>query len=56
MLVLLTGRPKQYVQKKQSVVKKGSWQQENWGERKRTRHLPLSKSRQQEVKISCLES
>ena len=48
---LLLGRSKQYAPKKQLFVKKGSWQQENWGDRKRTRHLPPPKSRQQEVCI-----
>ena len=37
---------------KQLFVKKGSWQQENWGERKRTRHFPPSKGRQPEVCIA----
>lgn len=45
------GRSKQYVTKKQTVIKKGSWQQENYGERKRTRHLPPPKSKQQEMVV-----
>ena len=45
-----SGRSKQqYAPKKQSFVKKGSWQQDNWSERKKARHVPPSKSRQQEV-------
>ena len=52
LCLLPLGRSKQYAPKKQLFVKKGSWQQENWGERKRTRHFPPSKGRQPEVCIA----
>jgi len=43
------GRPKQYAQRKQPVVKKGSWQQDDNLCGRRTRYLPPPRGRQEEV-------